>query len=331
MNPPLKMILSVGATLVLVILSNSMFIVNQTQHALVIEFGKAVRTISKPGLRLKAPFLQDVIYFDKRITATDVEKSAVTASDRKRLVVDAYVMYRITDPLKFYQTLNENETRFRLKSIVESSLRQVIGNEPLSAVISAERANIMKKVTAIVNAQTSSGIKQQVISKENPAATTEASSQSNTPPLETATAEVPAVEVPAGGFGIEVVDVRIVRADLPADNSKSIYLRMQTERQREAKEFRATGDEEAQIIRAKADRTKTELLADAHKKSETIRGEGDAAAAKIYASAYSKDASFYNFYRSMQAYRASLNKENTTIMMSPNSEFLKFMDKNSGQ
>ena len=273
------------------------FVVDQNEQALVLEFGKPVRAIQTPGLNFKKPFVQNVEYFEKRLLDFDADPKEVIAADQKRLIVDAFVRYRITDPLRFKQTVGDEATmRNRLNSILESSLRQVIGSEPLSSVISEKRPQIMQQIRAQVNAQTM------------------ASGDDNKG---------------KGGFGIEVIDVRIKRADLPPANSDGIYKRMQTEREREAKEFRAQGAEDAQKIRSQADKDRTILLAEAQRKAEIIRGEGDQQATHIFAQSFGQDADFFQFYRSMQAYKKSLSPQDTTVVLSPNSEFLKYIDKGS--
>lgn len=283
---------------VLFVLSNSLFVVNQTQQALVLQFGKPVRVEQKPGLKFKIPFVQNVEFYDARLLDFDAESKEVIAADQKRLIVDAFVRYRITDPLRFKQTVaDERNMRSRLNSILESSLRQVIGEVPLSAVISEKRSETMDQIKALVNAQ-ARGQK------------TEGADEN----------------VMRGGFGIEVVDVRIKRADLPAANSEGIYKRMQTEREREAKEFRAKGAEDAQKIRSQADKERTIILADARKQSEIVRGEGDQLATKIFADSFGKDEQFFKFYRSMQAYKKTLNKDDTTMVLSPNSDFLRYLE-----
>ncbi|MEK6747245.1 MAG: protease modulator HflC [Pseudomonadota bacterium] len=295
---------SVGGALIAVALFlflNSAFIVKQTEQALVMQFGKFVREEKNAGIYFKTPFLQNVEYFDKRLLDFDANPNEVIAADQKRLIVDAFIRYKITNPLLFKQTVgNEMTMRSRLNSILESSLRQVLGSVPLSAVLSEKRAEIMSDIRNLVNLQ-AMGAKVE--------GTTETAS------------------IATGGFGIEVVDVRIKRADLPPANSEGIYKRMQTEREREAKEFRAKGSEDAQKIRSQADKERTILLAEAKKKAEITRGEGDGTATKIFADSFGKDEEFFQFYRSMQAYKKTLDKKDTTIMMSPDNEFLQYMEK----
>lgn len=277
---------------------NSFFIVDQTEQALVLQFGAPVRVEQEPGMKFKMPFIQNVEYFDKRLIDFDSEPKEVIASDQKRLIVDAFVRYRIVDPLRFKQTVSDERTmRSRLNSILESSLRQVLGSQPLAALISEKRSEVMDDIRDLVNMQ-ARGVKTE--------------------------------GAPPGGFGIEVVDVRIKRADLPAANSEGIYKRMQTERQREAAEFRARGAEDAQKIRSQADKERTILLAEARKKAEIIRGEGEAEATKIFAQSFGQDQDFFQFYRTMQAYKKTLSPKDTTMVLSPDSGFLKMLEKGEG-
>jgi membrane protease subunit HflC len=266
-----------------------------------LQFGKPVSVVREPGLKFKTPFIQNVEYFDKRLLDFDADPKEVTAADQKRLEVDAFVRYRITDPLLFKQTVaSEFNMRSRLNTILESSLRLVIGRVPLAHVVSEERASIMEKIRQLVNAQASGAQLD-----ENGAL----------------------VHGKSSGFGIEVVDVRIMRADLPKENSESIYKRMQTEREREAKEFRAKGSEDAQKIRSQADKERTIILAEAQKKAEITRGEGDAMATKLFAESFGQDEEFFQFYRTLQAYKKTLSDKDTTMVISPNGEFLKYLEK----
>lgn len=313
-NFPLPLIAG-GVAVILFILLSALYRVHQVEQALVVEFGKPVATVQKPGLHVKKPFIQDVVFFDKRLLEFNADSREVILGDQKRLIVDAYVRYRITDPLKFFQTVrDENVMRDRLNSIVESSLRQVLGNYPLDVVVSAKRADIMRDITAIVNSQTSG--------KPLPKKIIETLDEGVADKVEELAA--PTVK---GGFGVEVADVRIMRADLPQENSQATYRRMQTEREREAKEFRARGEEEAQKIRAQAENERTIILAKAQRESDIIRGEGDAKATKIFADAFNRDPQFYAFYRSLEAYRNVMNGKDTTMVLSPDSEFLRFMEK----
>jgi membrane protease subunit HflC len=287
--------IAVIAVLALIVIGNGLFIVKQTEQALVLQFGRPVRVEQTPGLKWKTPFVQNVEYYSKQLLDFDSEPKEIIAADQKRLIVDAFVRYRITDPLRFKQTVADESTmKNRLNSILESSLRQVLGSVPLSAVISEKRSEIMAHIRDLVNVQ-----------------------------AQGAKSDDGAVR----GFGIEVVDVRIKRADLPQANSEGIYKRMQTERQREAAEFRARGAEDAQKIRSQADKERTILLAEAQKTAEITRGEGDGEATKIFAAAFGQDQDFFQFYRSLEAYKKALSEKDTTFIMSPDSEFLKTLDK----
>lgn len=268
---------------------SSMYTVHQVRQALVLQFGEPVAVIREPGLKFKIPFIQDVSFIDKRILDLDAPPEEVIASDQKRLVVDAFARFKIIDPLLFYQTVgNEAVARSRMGSLINSNLRQVLGSEAFSTVLSGERDALMKRIRDLVNEE-------------------------------------------AESFGIEIVDVKIKRADLPQANSQAIYRRMQTERLREASEFRAQGAETAQRIRSRADREKTVLIAEAQKQSEILRGEGDGKAVKIFADAFGKDADFFAFYRSMQAYGQALGSDDTTLVLSPDSEFFRFFGNIDGK
>lgn len=274
-----------GALLVVVLfLAFSMlYTVDQTQQALVLQFGKPIRVVEQPGLHVKLPY-QNVVEYDRRVLDFEPPAEEVIAADQKRLVVDAYARFRIADPLQFFQTVGtEAVARTRLSSIITGSLRRVIGNVELAAVVSAKRADIMRQIRDEVNAQ-------------------------------------------AKGFGIDVIDVRVRRADLPDENSQAVYDRMKSERQREAAQFRAEGAQQAQEIRANADRQRIEILADAQKQAQILRGQGDAENIGISAAAYGKDKDFFSFYRSLQAYREGLSGQGTTLVLSPQGEFFKFLE-----
>lgn len=334
-------IAGVGA---IVLLATSFFTVSEVQQALVVEFGKPRKTISEPGLKMKIPFIQDVVYMDKRLIDFNAPPKEIITADKKWVIVDAFVRYRITDPLKFYQSVhNERGMSQRLDSILEASLKQVVGRENFKSLLSPERARLMYEIRDEVNAKTK-GIKpaSEAETEEANRGPEEAAAEGAEAPAEPELTKETEAEDPsmkfetamprqeqAGdqsytGFGIDVVDVRIMRVELPSDNTAAIYRRMETERQREAKEIRAEGEEQAQRIRARADKTRTILLANAKKQSEIIRGEGDARAVKIFADAFNRDKEFFDFYRSMQAYRKAINKDDTTLILSPNSEFMRY-------
>ena len=260
----------------------SVFIVKEVNQAIVLQFGDPKRIILKPGLNFKLPFIQNVVFLDKRILNLDTPPEEVIASDQKRLIVDAFARFQIVDPLKFYISVgNERVARSRLSTIINSRLRSVLGKQELQTLLSKDRTKQMTLIQEGVNAE-------------------------------------------AENFGIKIVDVRIKRADLPQANSDAIFRRMQTERDREAKEFRAKGAEMAVTITSTADKEVTVILADAQKKSEIMKGEGDGERNKIFAQAFGQDPDFFAFYRAMQAYEKALIGGETSLVLSPDSEFFKF-------
>ncbi len=260
----------------------SIFIVKEVNQAIVLQFGDPKKIIVKPGLNFKIPFIQNVVFLDKRILNLDTPPEEVIASDQKRLIVDAFARFQIVDPLKFYISVgNERVARSRLSTIINSRIRSVLGTQRLQTLLSADRTNQMSLIQDGVNNE-------------------------------------------AENFGIKIVDVRIKRADLPQANSDAIYRRMQTEREREAKEFRAKGAEMAVTITSTADKEVTVILADAEKKSQIMKGEGDGKRNKIFADAFGQDPQFFAFYRAMQAYEKALIGGETSLILSPDSEFFKF-------
>jgi membrane protease subunit HflC len=266
----------------------SVFTVQQTESALVLQLGEPKRVLTNPGLHFKIPVIQNVIKIDNRILHLDAAPAEVIASDQKRLVADAYLRYRITDPLLFFQAVTtETAANLRLQSLLESALRETLGTQPLNAIISGQRLALMATVTQITSDQ-------------------------------------------AAGLGIEVVDVRIKRADLPEENSQAVYQRMRTGREQEARQIRAEGAEMALITRAGADREVTVILANANRDSEILRGLGDAKAIELFAEAFGKDLEFFSFYRSMQAYRTALGADDTTMVLSPDSDFFQFFRSMTG-
>ena len=273
----------IPAIVVLVVLIfQSVIIVQEINQAIVLQFGDPKKIITKAGLNFKIPFIQNVVYLDKRVLNLDNPPEEVIAADQKRLIVDAIARFKIVDPLKFYISVgNERVARSRLSTIINSRIRGVLGTQELATLLSTDRAKQMAIIQNDVNEE-------------------------------------------AKNFGIQIVDVRIKRADLPPANSDAIYKRMQTERQREAKEFRAQGAEIAQKIRSTADKDVTVLLANANKKSEIMKGEGDGQRNKIFADAFGKDPQFFSFYRAMQAYEKALIGGETSLILSPDSEFFKF-------
>jgi membrane protease subunit HflC len=281
------LLLGVAIVVVIILVLSSTFKVNEYEQVILLQFGEPRKVInaygeSEPGLYLKTPFVQNVEVFEKRILDYDAPAEEVILGDQKRLVVDSFIRYRITDPLLFFQTVgSEAIARNRLGAILNAATRQVLGTVELITVLSGERGQLMVFILDQVNRQ----------SKD---------------------------------FGVDVIDVRIRRADLPDENSQAVYRRMQTEREREAKEYRAQGDEASQRIRSRADKERTILLANAKRESEILRGQGDALAVKIFADAFGQDEDFFSFYRSMQAYSVALGAEDTTLVLSPDSEFFRF-------
>jgi membrane protease subunit HflC len=310
-----------GGVVLLFTALNSLFVVSQTEQALVTQFGEIKRVVDTPGLKMKKPFIESVEFFDKRLLDFNAPPTEMITQDRERIVVDAYVKYRISDPRQFYISVKTEEgLRSRFNNILISSLRREIGGVSLRELLSSERQVTMQAVRDEVNRKAS----REVV---KPAA---AADQASAAALEAPqAAEAPAEATPATsrGFGIEVVDVRILRADLPTEISQSTFKRMQAELAEEAQKFRSEGDEESIKIRSSADRERTEILAEAQRKAEIIRGEGDGEAARIYADAFSRDPEFFDFYRSMQAYRATLGKDDTTVILSPKNEFLRYLEK----
>ncbi len=274
----------VAVAVVLVIASSSLFTVHQTQQVLITQFGQPIRVVREPGLQVKIPFIQSVITFDRRLLDYDSSGEEMILGDQRRLIVDSFTRYRITDPLLFFQTAGASEggIRARLNSIVTSSLRRVLGNEPLLSVLSSDRARIMGEIRRQVNEE-------------------------------------------ATRFGIEVTDVRIRRADLPDENTQAILSRMQSERERVAREPRAEGAEVGLRVRAGADRERTVLIAEAQAQGEILRGQGEQEAIRIFAEAFQRDPDFFQFWRTMQAYREAFGEgSETRLLLSPNSEFFRF-------
>ncbi|MCH2650289.1 MAG: protease modulator HflC [Candidatus Marinimicrobia bacterium] len=252
---------------------STMIMVDETEQIVILQFGKPIRTIKEPGLNWKfpAPF-QTSNSFEKRLLEYDVPPEEILSKDKKSLIIDNYVRWRIVDPLLFLQTVRAVPTaKTRLDDIVYSELRQELGTHDMVEIITETRELIMEKVTKASNEETSK-------------------------------------------YGIEVIDVRIRRVDLPRENEASIYARMEAERKRQANKFRSEGEEEAQKIRAATDRDKTVILAEAYKKSQLIRGEGEAKALDIYAASYSKDSDFYEFTRTLETYEKVIDKKTTLVL-----------------
>ncbi|MDT3687986.1 MAG: protease modulator HflC [Pseudorhodoplanes sp.] len=268
---------------------SAMFSVYETRQALVLRFGEPRAVIKEAGLHFKMPFIDNVIFVDKRILDLENPAQEVIASDQKRLVVDAFARYQITDPLRFYQAIGTVQgANAQLSQLLNSALRRVLGESSFQALVRDDRSALMGRIREQLDRE-------------------------------------------AERYGINVVDVRIRRADLPEQNSQAVYQRMQTERQREAAEFRAQGNQRAQEIRSRADRDVTVLIAEATSQSEQIRGEGDAERNRIFAQAFGRDADFFSFYRSMQAYEAGLRSNDTRMVLKPDSDFFRYFTDPSGK
>ncbi len=274
---------AIAAILALIVVSGSLFTVSETEQAIVFQFGAVKRVDRTAGLKFKLPMVQKVVIYDKRLLDIESPPQEVILSDQRRLVVDAYAIYQIVDPLKFYQAVQSDErARIRLTSSINATLRDVLGGTTVTTMLSKDREGVMQAIRSKVN-----------------------------------DAAVP--------LGLAVADVRISRANFPESISQSIYGQMKSERQREAAQFRAEGFEQAQLIKAKADRDKTVILADARRQADILHGEGDAQATQIYADAFGRDPEFYAFSRSLDAYRKTLGGDDTQYVLSPNSDFLRYL------
>ncbi len=267
----------------------AMFTVHQTQQALVLRFGAVRKVLTEPGLYFKVPLIENVHYVDKRVLDLDLPVQTILSTDRQNLEVDAFSRYRVIDPLRFYQAVNNvQNANARLTSFTNSAMRNVLANASTTDIIRTRRGELMNEIQESVNRQ-------------------------------------------ARSLGIEIVDVRLTRVDLPPQNSEAVYNRMRTERQREAADLRANGQREAQSIRARAEREATVIVADATRRSEELRGQGDAERNRILAEAFQRDPDFFAFYRSMQAYETGFRPGDTRLVLSPSSDFLRFFNDPMGR
>ena len=274
------------ATLVLVVLSlfSSLYVVSESDQVLVVRLGRPIGVVSKPGLHAKLPFIDTITRYDSKLHALEPPTEPIILGDQKRIEVDSYTQFRIADPLRFNQSVQTlDQARSRMVQMVSSSMRRVLGEVALPALLSTERDAVIGKVRSYV-ADT------------------------------------------ARPLGIEVVDVRIERADLPPETSQAIYDRMTSERKREATELRAQGFEWAQQIDAQANHDRTVIVAEAQLKARNARAEGDAAASHLLAVAFSRDPAFFAFYRAMESYRNALADAQPTLVLAPDSELLKFFN-----
>jgi membrane protease subunit HflC len=269
---------------VLILANLTLFTVDETKQAIVLQFGKPIRAIKESGLNWKLPFIQNVRYFEDRLLIYDSAPTEIITKDKKTLIVDNYARWRIINPLTFLQTVRDiNGAQARLDDIVYSELRVDLGLFNMSEIVSEKRESIMERVTKICNEK-------------------------------------------ANIYGIEIVDVRIKRVDLPPENEKYIFERMKAERERIAKQYRAEGEEESAKIIAETEKEKTVILAEAYKSAQILKGEGDAEAVKIYAESFNQDPEFYKFFRTLEAYKNTF-KDKTTVLLSSESEFLKYLNK----
>jgi membrane protease subunit HflC len=267
------------------ILPMILFTVDEREQAIVFQFGEIKAAHLEPGLKAKVPFLQSVVYYPKQALFISPPQQQVILADQKRLNVDSFAYFKISDPLKFFQNLRSLENaNANLGDRINSTMREVMGRYALTDVLSDKREAIMTRIRDNMNTE-----------------------------IQT--------------LGVQLVDVRIQRADLPQETSEAIFARMRSERERESREFRAQGEEDAQQIRSKADKERTVLIAEASRKAQEARGEGDAKAIAIYAAAFNADPEFYGFYRSLEAYRKSLARPDTTLVLSPDSPFFEYMNK----
>lgn len=276
--------------LILFVGASSLYVVNEREQAIVVQFGEPKDTVPDPGLHFKKPFIEQVIFIDKRILSLDIRPQEVLASDQRRILVDSFARYKVVDPLKRYQAAaTDRIASDLLEGIMVSTVRDVLASQPMQSIVSGQRAELMEQISSLTNQR-------------------------------------------AASIGLEVVDVRLKRVDLPIENSQAIFRRMETERQQEAAEKRAEGERDKVKITSDADRQVAVLVADAERQSQIIRGEADGRAVKIFADAFGKDEEFFEFYRTMQAYRSALGKDDTRLILSPDSEFFKlFVNSQGGQ
>jgi len=269
------------------LLLSSIFVVDERQRALVLQFGQIRQVIEEPGLNFKIPFIQEVVYYDDRILSIDTAPIEVTPSDDRRLVVDAFARYRINDVVQFRQAVGVGGLRSgeqRLEGIINPTIRAVLGQDGVTSntILSEDRAALIVEITEQARAR-------------------------------------------AAALGLEVLDVRLKQTNLPAQNLEATFARMRAEREREATDERARGEEAAQRVRAQADRTVVELVSEAQREAEIVRGEADGERNRIFAEAFNQDPEFFEFYRSMTAYERALRQQNSTMVISPDSEFFEYL------
>lgn len=280
----------------LIVVFNTFYVVDQREQAIVVRFGEPVRVVNAPGhneagLHVKQPFVEDLVKFDRRNLGQEADQEEIIAADQQRLVVDAFIRYRISDPLQYYRTLRDDRIAAdRIERLLNSSLRQVLGSANSSDIISGKRDELMRQARADV-----------------------------------------ARRATESRLGIQVIDLRIKRADLPAANQAAVFRRMQTSREQQAAQIRAVGEQQKREILAAADKEVAITLATAREEAGATRGQGDAQRTRIFAQSYGKDPSFAAFYRSMQAYDTALAQGDTTLVLSPDSDFFKYFQRGPGR
>ncbi|MFC3077079.1 protease modulator HflC [Phenylobacterium terrae] len=286
---------AIGAVALLILMFNTFYVVEQREQAIVLRLGEPVRVVNQPGspnagLKMKVPFLENVVKLDKRNLSLEAQQEEIIAADQERLVVDAFVRYRIDDPLQYFRTLREERIAAdRIERLVNSSLRQVLGTATSTDIISGRRGQLMQRIQRDV-----------------------------------------ATRAESSRLGIQIIDVRIKRADLPQANQAAVFRRMQTSRQQEAAQIRAQGEQRKREIIASADKEVSITLATATEEAERTRGEGDAQRTRVFADSFGRDAGFASFYRSMQAYEAAFGQGDTTMVLSPDSEFFRYFERGPG-
>ncbi len=264
------------------LLNSGLFTVRETEQVLVLQFGEHKRTVRDPGLHFKIPLIQEALAYDKRVLSVDPDAEEMLLRDQKRILVDSFARYRITDPRRFFQTVrNEFTFQNRFGNILTSTVKEFVAQRNLEDLLSEQRDDIMKSIRDSVATETAD-------------------------------------------FGIEVVDIRIGRSELPEAVSQTVYERMRTERERQAQQLRAEGEENARRIRAEADRQQVEIVAEAQREAQSLRGEGDATRNAILGESYGKDPEFFEFFRSLEAYRETFAREGTTMVLAPDSDFFKY-------
>jgi len=283
MKKPILAIFGIIVAVAGIVLWSSMFTVQQTQQALILQLGNPVRSISVPGLHFKYPFVQNVVYFDRRILDLDPRPQEVLLNDQKRISVDSFARYKIVNPLEFLKTA-QTDANFRkvFGNLLNSAVRAEVAKVSLADMLSSKRADVMQKIFDILRGQ-------------------------------------------SPRFGVDLVDLRIGRTDLPDATLQSVYDRMRSDRVAQAKQLRAQGEEQKLTIQAEADRQRTVILAEANRQSQILRGEGEGKKNQILSDAFGKDPEFFNFYRSMEAYQKAFT-DGTTMVLSPDSSFFKYFD-----